>query len=228
MALVLRLTPRGKLDSSFGEGKGFVRADFALGSGVGDTDTPMVSALSGTTDSKDRSVLVTDVTTVIGGCYGQATTASLPRAAVRLTPSGDLDPSFGRNGLSAVDGSDSPPSVAVDAADGPLVSVGRFVNPTTACASEGVLIRMNEDGQLSKTFGAAGARVVKGYSFAVLELSGATSLSRRNVRSIGVVRLRPDGTRDPSFGGDGVSNVACLRWSGLTCDRSRSTRRDGR
>ena len=207
-ALVLRLTPRGNLDTRFGRGKGFIRADFGLGSDVGDTDVPMVSALAGTTDSMDRPVLVAGVSTVIGGCYGKATTASLPRAVVRLTRTGNLDRSFGNTGLSPVDGSDSPPSVAVDGADRPLISVGRFVNPTTACSSEGVLIRMNGDGQPLGSFGVSGARVVQGYSFAVLESSGDTILSRRNVRSIGVVRLRRDGSRDPSFGGDGVSNAA--------------------
>ena len=206
-ALVLRFTPRGKLDSSFGRGKGFVRADFALGSEVGETDVPMVSALAGTTNSMDRPVLIAGVRAVTGGCYGKARTQSLPRAVVRLTRSGGLDSSFGSDGLSPVDGSSTPSSVAVDGADRPLISIGRFINPITACSSEGLLIRMNEGGQPLGPFGVHGARVMRGYSFAVVEPSGAAILSRRNRRAISVVRLGPGGSRDPSFGGDGVSNV---------------------
>jgi hypothetical protein len=43
-AVVLRLDPEGRLDPSFGEGKGFVRDDFGLGSGLR-THIPMVGVL---------------------------------------------------------------------------------------------------------------------------------------------------------------------------------------
>jgi len=208
-ALVLRFTPRGRLDPTFGDGRGFVRDDFGLGSDIGETDIPMVGALAGTVDSKNRPVLVAGVKTIVGGCYAKATTRSVPRAVVRLTRSGSVDPTFGSNGLSPISGAHTPPpGLALDSADGPLVSVGRFGGPAPGCVSGSVLIRMNKDGQFLDGFGEDGARTVGTYDFGVLEPSGAIILSQEYKHSIGVVRLRPDGSRDPSFGGDGVANVA--------------------
>lgn len=211
-ALVLRFTPRGRLDPTFGHGKGFVRDDFGLGSDVGATDIPMVGALAGTVDSKDRPVLVAGVKTIVGGCYAKSTTRSVPRAIVRLAQSGSLDPAFGSNGLSPISGAPiPPPGLALDAAGRLLVNVGRFAGPAPGCVSGSVLIRMNKDGQLLGGFGEDGARTVERYDFGVLEPSGATILSQEHEHSIGVVRLRRDGSRDRRFGGDGVANLALLR-----------------
>jgi len=94
-AVVLRLTPQGKPDLTFGGGKGFARSGFGLRSRFS-SRFPMTSALAGGVDSHDRPVLVAGVTTVFGGCYSKGGQLTMyPRGVVRLTATGRTDDSFG-------------------------------------------------------------------------------------------------------------------------------------
>jgi uncharacterized delta-60 repeat protein len=206
-AVVLRFSDEGHPDPSFGEGKGFIREDFGLGSGL-NTDIPMVSALAGRVDSRDRPVLVAGLTSPTSGCYAHGGVGSRPRAVVRLTESGQPDPTFGGgDGVSPIEGSASFPGLGIDGKDRPVAGVGRIGSPTAECQLGTTLFRLGEDGERLSAFGSDGIRVFKWLSLAVLEPSGTMILSSRHDQTLSLVRLRPNGSRDMSFGQGGVARV---------------------
>ena len=206
-AVVLRLDPEGNLDPSFGEGEGFVRSDFGFVSGFG-TQIPMVGVLAGSVDSRDRPVLVAGVDSPFSGCYGKPGALIQPRAVVRLSESGQPDPTFGGgDGVSPIDGSASVPGLAVDAADQPVVGAGRIGGSNAPCEPGTAVYRFGRNGGRLKSFGSKGVRVFTRLHFAFAEPSGVLVLSRRHGKTLSVVRIRPDGGRDMSFGRHGVAEV---------------------
>lgn len=204
---MLRIDAAGNLDPSFGEGRGFIRSDFGLDSDLR-TDIPMVGALAGQVDSRDRPVLVADVTSSTSGCYGHSGVGPRPRAVVRLTEAGQPDLSFGEgDGISPIGGSTSFPTLAIDGRDRPVADVGRIGSSRAECQSGTTLFRLREDGQRLSGFGANGVRVLKYMHLAVLQRSGAMILSYREGRTLHVARLRPNGLLDRGFGQSGVAKL---------------------
>jgi uncharacterized delta-60 repeat protein len=208
-ALVLRFSDRGERDPSFGGGRGFIREDFGLPSEF-TTEFPLVSALAGRVDSRNRPVFVAGVSALSSYCYGHSFIDSQPRAVVRLTEAGTPDPSFGvGDGISPIEGATGFRGLEVDAADRPVVGVGGIGGVSGAeCRLGTTLIRFRQDGERLASFGTDGVRELKGLSLDVVQPSGAMILSQRRKRALILHRLKPDGDRDLRFGESGSARVA--------------------
>jgi uncharacterized delta-60 repeat protein len=206
-AVVLRFDREGDPDPSFGEGRGFIRSDFGLGSGL-ETDIPMVGAQAGLVDSRSRPVLVAGVSSPTSGCEAHSGVGTRPRAVVRLTDSGQPDPAFGDgDGLSPIEGSTNFPALEIDGRDRPVIGVGRIGSGRAECQFGTTLFRLRRDGKRMTGFGSNGLRVFKRLHLAVLEPSGAMVLSYRHDQTLSVARLRPDGRRDKGFGQGGIAEL---------------------
>lgn len=206
-AVVLRFDPAGNPDPSFGEGRGFIRSDFGLDSDL-QTDIPMVGAMAGRVDSRDRPVLAVGVSSSTSGCEGHSGVGMRPRAVVRLTEAGQVDPNFGGgDGVSPIAGTTSFPALAIDGRNRPVADVGRIGSVRAECQFGTTLFRLREDGQRLSGFGANGIRVFKHLHLAVLQHSGAMILSYREGQTLHVARLRPSGRLDKGFGRGGLANI---------------------
>jgi uncharacterized delta-60 repeat protein len=204
-AVVLRLKANGEFDSSFGEGRGFVRDDFGLGSGLA-RDLPMVLGSAGEVDSQSRPLLVASVAGLVGGCYAHGGVGLLPRAVVRLTAAGSLDSTFGGgDGVRPIGGLSQDPTLAIDAADQPLVAVTAVRR--TGCPMGARVVRLGPDGEPLAGFGSEGVRIYPGLGFAVMDPSGAMILRAGGRPTKRIVRVDPAGDRDQSFGQGGSATV---------------------
>lgn len=202
-AVVLRFNRHGRPDLTFGEGKGFMRSDFGLDSGLR-TDIPMVAALAGRVDSRGRPVFVAGVTSSTSGCYAKPGVGYRPRAVVRLTESGRPDPTFGgTSGISFLQGTTSFPGLALDGDDRPVASVGL----RNECKSGTTIYRLRQDGGRLSSFGSEGVRAFKRLNLGVVEPSGAMVLSGQQGRVLDVVRIGANGGRDGSFGKRGSARI---------------------
>jgi uncharacterized delta-60 repeat protein len=206
-AVVLRLTPQGTPDPTFGGGKGFIRSAFGLRSRFIHR-FPTVTALVGSVDSRDRPVLVAGVTTVYGGCYAKGGLTKYPGAVVRLTEAGRTDHSFGGgDGLAPITGSTSFPVLGIDDRDRPVVAVGSLVQPEPECRGGTTLIRLSENGQRMRGFGPRGTQAFKRADLSFVAHSGAILLADQHGRTLRVTRLRPSGDLDTGFGRGGTAGV---------------------
>jgi uncharacterized delta-60 repeat protein len=207
-AVVLRLTPQGRPDPTFGEGKGFIRSGLGLRSQFS-RRLPMVGALVGSVDSRDRPVLVAGVTAVFGGCYAKGGQLILfPRAVVRLTEAGRIDHSFGGgDGLAPITGFTSFPGLGIDDRDRPVIGVGSLVQPEPECRRGTTLIRLREDGQRMRGFGPRGTQAFRRSHLAFVAHSGAIFLAYQHRRALRITRLRPSGDLDTGFGRGGTAAV---------------------
>jgi uncharacterized delta-60 repeat protein len=131
-------------------------------------------------------------------------------ADMALAAPGDLDPSFGDLGTTTVDfgGGDSGRAVAVQP-DGRIVVVG-YGDPSLDFA----VTRLNPDGSLDTSFDGDGRATIDFGDQDVAEavalqpdgkivVAGYTTLNL----DVAVVRLRPDGSLDPDFDGDGKKTI---------------------
>lgn len=206
-AVVLRFTPGGRPDPTFGEGAGFVRGAFGLGSGL-DTEVPMVGVRAGTVDSRDRPVFVAGVAAAVSGCYAHGTVSYVPRAVVRLTESGQADAGFGAgDGVSLIEGSAGFPGLGFDAADQPVVGAGPLGGHDAGCEPGTTVYRLRQDGGRLAGFGTDGVRVFKRLHLALVEPSGALILTRRQGPTLHLVRVGANGVRDRGFGEGGVERL---------------------
>ena len=207
-AVVLRLTPQGKPDPTFGGGKGFIRSGFGLRSQFS-RRISMSAALIGSVDSRDRPVLVVGVTTVNGGCYAKGGQLfSYPRAVVRLTEAGRTDQSFGGgDGVAPITGSTSLPGLDIDDRGRPVVDVGSLGGFKPECRGDTTLIRLREDGRRMRGFGPRGMQAFERSHLAFVAHSGAIFLADQHRRKLRVTRLRPSGDLDTGFGPGGTAGV---------------------
>jgi uncharacterized delta-60 repeat protein len=139
---LVRFTPDGTLDRSFGEG-GVVRTMFAT-CGCAVTDL----------------ALQPDGRIVAAGWRNRGGDAqdSVLFALARYLPSGELDPSFSRDGRVSIDfgyGRDIAAAVALQR-DGRIVVAGR----SGATEDEFVVARLRPDGRLDRTFSADGKAAI--------------------------------------------------------------------
>jgi len=172
------------------------------------TDFPLVASLAGRVDSRNRPVLVAGVLSPTSGCEGHGGVASRPRAVVRLTESGQPDPTFGGgDGVSPIEGSTSFPGLQIDGEDRPVAGVGRIGTPRAECEFGTTLFPLRRDGERMASFSSDGIRVFKRLNLAVLEPSGAMILSYRRDQTLSVASLRRDGRPDESFGQGGMAKV---------------------
>jgi uncharacterized delta-60 repeat protein len=201
--VVMRLKPDGELDKSFGDGKGFVRSDFGIGSDF-ETDIPLVEMARGRVDSQNRPVILVSSAALTGRCnYGHTSITGHPRAVVRLTEDGSMDTAFGGgDGISLVYGVEWLSDLELDGAGQPVVAV-----PTQNCKKGGNRIfRLAADGQPLTGFGAGGT-YYPGLYFSAIEPGGQLILQRGELRAEAVARTDSAGNFDPTFGESGIAPV---------------------
>jgi uncharacterized delta-60 repeat protein len=136
----------------------------------------------------------------------------------RLLPSGDLDSTFGTGGITITDFGNNTLDHAHDIAlqaDGKIIVTGWVLDQDINIA----LLRYNNDGTLDSTFGVNGkvstdidSMTQQAYSVAIqpdgkILVAGYTSTAV-NGDNVVVIRYRTDGTIDPDFGVNGISNPA--------------------
>lgn len=219
VAAVLRLAPTGRrLDSSFGEGKGYVEGDFGLPA-VSATGLTKATALVGLVDPADRPVFVAASATQVAACEGHSEGGALPEALVRLTESGQPDQTFGAGtGVSPIVGAGNTRNPVLGFAEGdrPVVGVGRFGTYAANCGAGTTVHRFGPSGEPLASFGPDGAREFLTAQIGLVEPSGTLILvegpGRRTLR---LTAIGPEGSSDPSFGGDGVAIVHLPDVAGL-------------
>jgi uncharacterized delta-60 repeat protein len=197
---VARYLPSGALDATFGNGGKVVSAV----SPVGDGGANAVAV------QPDGRIVV------VGGANDQANDADF--LAVRYLPDGNPDTSFGNNGVALIPlpGGDASASAVAVQPDGAIVIAGTAIGPGTAGQEFGIA-RLTPAGALDSGFGSGGVVLAqfrsgqdKGGAQSVLVASGgrivvaglAETAAGRG--AFGLMRLRPDGSPDPTFGTGGM------------------------
>lgn len=180
-AVVVRYTASGALDSTFGSGDGIVRLHFGASSfdGLG----PVAI------DNSGRIVVAGNTASDI-----RCTTYCDP-VIVRLTDSGQLDPTFSGDGFVTISGSERyASSMTIDGSGRILIACGSAV------------YRLTETGVFDTTFGHLGrAPIEEAYYDLAVDDAGRIVVAS----DYGVKRLLSDGQRDFSFGvyDDGSASV---------------------
>jgi uncharacterized delta-60 repeat protein len=211
---VLRFEADGRLDPSFGDGKGYAIENFGIAP-ERQTGFPRISVMSGRVDSTNRPVFVVGADEPAPGCEGHGSVTPSPRAVVRLTSAGLSDPAFDGGGTTPIFGVGEALTFALDGRGRPVVAVGRGGSYAADCGEGSVLYRLRGDGRSMTSFGPHGKREFKTMHLAVVEPSGATILSVRRGRTLEVASVRPDGVRDRKFGHGGVARIRLPSESGL-------------
>ena len=197
---VVRLTRRGRLDRGFGV-RGRVKVALAGASAAAARDIAVF---------RDGRILVA----------GFADTSALGdrRAVVaRLLPGGDLDPSFGADGVAVVGPLGSDVEAMALGPDGEVVLAGSVPNGPGSAVQ---VMRLLPDGTPDPGFGggdgavdSAGAGLEGRARDAIVLAGGGVALAAgpaAGTRSLGTffaVRLTPAGDFDPSFDADGITSV---------------------
>lgn len=189
----------GRLDPRFG-GNGIVHTSFGVKSSAGVRDLVL---------QPDGKALA------VGTEYGASYTTN-DIVVARYLVNGALDPRFGDGGKVVVDN-----AAATDAAlqqDGKLLVVGA-IDTATPDRQDVFVLRFLADGRLDPSFGTNGVATADladvspdlDYGFAVaiqgdrrIVIAGQTSQRGRNAVALALVRFRPDGRLDPSFGKGGI------------------------
>jgi uncharacterized delta-60 repeat protein len=223
-ATVFRFTPSGQRDQSFGE-HGAVSTDLGLppptaGSALR-CEAPVVRATGIAVDDEDRPVFTGQGAVEINTCKAGASWSTYDRTFVaRLTGDGGLDPTFHETGARVDDSPNSAYAPAIDAS-GHILYLGVSA---AACefASSGYILglgRLNARGQASPAAWPNGWKGLghiqygaEGFWFretmAVDRLGRIALLQERyEPHALRVVRLRPNGQRDPRFGRRGAATL---------------------
>jgi uncharacterized delta-60 repeat protein len=179
---VSRLLPDGSYDLTFHEG-GTARLDF------GGPDFGLAVALQ------------PDGKIVVAG----ATSAGAATVVVRLDQSGVLDPTFDFDGVQTIayDASSLGTAVALQP-DGKIVVAGPGGN-----FEDFAIARLNPNGGADPSFAGSGEKLIdvggEDYAAAlVLQPNGKIVIVGSNDGDVAAVRLQPDGSLDPAFGGSGT------------------------
>jgi uncharacterized delta-60 repeat protein len=203
---VVRFLPDGRLDPAFGVGGAAVLTQTDPGDARGIALQP------------DGKILVTGAAWCEEKCF----------AVARLTPDGQLDPSFGEGGIARHDPIRRTGSYDVTVQpDGRIVLVGDWFKPQDANDdSVACVMRLLPDGRLDRSFSRDGVvRVNHGYGDDLLigvEMQGRRIVAVGEGRvtgggggGFGAIRLRPDGSLDRSFGQRGrrVVSFGRRRWA---------------
>lgn len=198
-----RVQPDGELDPGFGSG------------GVLETDL----GLAGNQVGPGGAAVAPDGRIVVVVAAGENAIIA------RLLPDGSLDPSFGGDGFVRPDipGSEWVTSVAVQA-DGRILLGGRIDGKqlgTYLYDQDFLLVRLREDGSLDPSFSDDGEQIVK-HSLTdnaeriVLDgqgrivVAGDASVQLPFSENVSLLRLRPDGSPDQGFSGDGYAELDLL------------------
>jgi uncharacterized delta-60 repeat protein len=137
--------------------------------------------------------------------------------STRMTPDGDLDPSYGNGGIVTVPingaaGVDSGDALALQT-DGKIVIAGAGT-PSGGGSVQFAAVRLNPDGSLDQSFGTGGvalaplgsqsiANGIKVESDGTIALVGVATVNGQ--KQFAAAQLNPDGSLDQSFGQGGVT-----------------------
>jgi uncharacterized delta-60 repeat protein len=186
------------IDTSFASG-----GQFTLELGGASSTSSQILRQS---DGKIVSVAVTPAT--------EGTVATRDIVVTRLTELGQLDPTFGANGIAVIDlaGKEDRASRIVQQSDGKLLITGSTdVNTDFGFANfDGVVVRINQDGSLDRSFNGSGFLTVRlaqdgqddHCSALALRSDGTifTTCAQFGFTSLFVVRIKPNGTMDVDSG----------------------------
>jgi len=220
----VRFLPDGTLDASF-DGDGRLELNF------------------GTYENEVAAVLVEPDGRIVLGGYGVPANSASLRAEFLLTrrmPDGSADPAFGTNGVVyAKDLSGGKATALLRQPDGKLVAAGWVADSEYYCFAAA---RFETDGRLDTTFGPNGngfwwtwnnsnTSGVFSEPAAVLQPDGCIILAGDTAgvsqdRDVRLVRLTPDGLKDPTFGTSGIVRTSI--GSGAAVARGVAVRPDGR
>jgi uncharacterized delta-60 repeat protein len=151
-------------------------------------------------------------------------------ALLRLDTSGQLDPSFGIDGVvttTLIDSMDDFYAVAVQP-DGKIVATGGSENSS----SDLVTVRYNDDGSLDNSFGNQGIVVTDAgnswewASSLIIQPNGKIVISGSSGCAVITVRYNPDGSLDTGFGNSGI--VADTGPTGCIEGRAMGLQADGK
>jgi uncharacterized delta-60 repeat protein len=219
MAAVIRYDPSGQIDTSFGEGDGFVLTDFNQPPYEQPSeDAPYAKAFTGVArgvvDPSDDLVVVGTVTEFVASCVGHSGATPFQRLIARLTPAGQLDPTFGGgDGVLSSIGLQSIEDIVLGDQDEPLV-IG-WAKEHCGGSIPYSAMRLLSNGDVDTGFGSDGRRVLNlespvalaaNGSGGIVILSGANPLPRGGSRS-SALRLTPQGNLDRRFGDRGVARI---------------------
>lgn len=213
LALVVRYTPGGRLDPSFGGGDGVLVTDLGLPTArvqPGSEGAPEPIDMwvrSVAVDSGDRIVLSGERATAVSYYKGHLL-GRFETFVGRLTVDGEADGTFAGDGVLTQPGIEEIGKPVVDRGDGLYFQLGTG-------GGRGTLVHLLADGEPDRGFGENGARrVPKGTDGGLLLLdpSGNLLLSddlhgRKSAEGMTIKRLRPDGSLDRSFGHRGTATV---------------------
>jgi uncharacterized delta-60 repeat protein len=201
------------LFTSFGFGQaGSLDATFGVN---GKATTPFQIPMTGYSNSV---LLQPDGKIIVVGYSSTATASNRNFTLARYNANGNLDPGFGTNGKVITDlGSDD--DLAFGAAlqsDGKIVAVGEFNNGSSF---DFAMVRYNPNGSLDNSFGTAGKVITslgagsdEAFSVAIQPLDGKIVVAGSSFSSItgydfAVVRYNTTGTKDATFGTNGVATT---------------------
>ncbi len=156
-----------------------------------------------------------------------------------LSAVGSLDQSFGNNGMAVVDfGTEAYAAQVAIQADGKIVAVGGTKTASTPAGDDWSIARLNIDGSLDTSFASDGKMLIDfdgdyDEAFTVLIQSDNKILIGGDVTIDGdqngaILRLNPDGSRDATFGDNGlvIVNYYSSSDSGRSADTIRQLRFD--
>lgn len=222
-------------------------ADHALGAAPG--AIPVTIDIGPGNDVATALAVQGDGRIVVVGTTQSAHDAAAPRDIVvlRFYPDGRLDPTFGDGGKVLIDhkgGDDQAAAVAIQP-DGKIVIVGDvFDRGWHQDLSHLTVFRLDAGGLLDTSFDGDGKAILTGGivdgshgSAVALQPDGSIlaagdghlgeDLTRRAVDTV-VARFRPDGSRDPAFGEDGIVLTDFDGWASNEYAESVGVLPDGR
>lgn len=198
---VARYTATGKRDLSF-DGDGVAVIDLPEG------DTSRTTAVVA---QNDGSVIVAGEGFPAGGAPGQQAIY-----VAKLTPSGELDSSFGNGGLTMilVGDRDILGDLAVDA-DGRILVSGYASDADRDFRADGLVVRLTPEGSFDPAFSGSGVFVLNRYGEQKFDdvdvvggdqvlLAGQRWSTRKQNKSLILVRLRANGKRKKRFANRGI------------------------
>lgn len=220
----LEQQPDGKLiftssrvaNSSLGLFVSRFNSDGSVDTDFGDNGTAMYQVFNSGDDYCHSMMLQPDGKIIVVGQGQPFSGVSYQMAAIRLMPNGDLDESFGDEGVFTYDhgsGDDRIMDVALQS-DGKIILTG---NATQQGYGSMIVMRLTEDGTLDETFATEGifeysstSNVGYEYANAVcigandeIHITGQTYEVANGRSDLPVMKLTPDGEFDTSFGDEG-------------------------
>lgn len=196
--LVMRFFENGRFDPTFGTGG--------------------VITYNGTGKDKDRGLglaLTTDDKIVVTGYTYQASDMKRDVIVLRLNHDGKLDPTFGEGGVVTYGGSENGTDIGFGVAVQPDEKIVVAGEHRVGTSQDALLLRYNHDGTPDATFGTNGVVTYNGggndhdVAYAVsLQNDGKIVVSGSEHNGVNkdalILRFNHDGTRDTTFGINGV------------------------